>query len=203
MLMNNLLAIAGAAVAGISLISTPATAATIIYEGTLSNEIPSFGSVSSSGDFNSPTSGLSDYWNFFGNQGDTAIISVNRLETAFDPALWVFEGSFNDDSAFDGAIGFDDVGFLGFADDEIPNPGPFGDPELVLTLTLPGTGEYTAIVTNFSSGNDGGDGLFDYQITATGIVDVDVDVPEPSSILGAILVGVVMAGHSLKKTRAA
>lgn|GEM_PF-6518219 len=51
-----------------------------------------------------------------------------------------------------------------FADDEIPNHGPFGDPRTII-YTAAADQCITAIVTNFLSGPDsGGDGAFDYMI---------------------------------------
>jgi len=158
-------------------------AATITYEGILQGNVTQFDSVSSGGTFNDPETAR--FWTFFGNQGSTVTIEALRLENDLDPAIWVFEGVFDDTSAFLGGsnAGFDtsDLGFLDFADDEIPNSGPFGDPRSTVILTLPGTGAYTIAVTNYLSGAvDGGDGLFDYQITAT-------VVPEPSTLLLAAL----------------
>jgi hypothetical protein len=164
----------------------------IVYEGTLLDGMTEFDSVSSSGTFNDPAT--AQYWSFWGNQGDTVTIEVNRLESAFDPALWVFEGVFADTSAFSGGSnnGFDDFdpGWLKFADDEIDVPGQDdnGDPRAFVNLTLPNLGQYTVAVTNFASGsNDGGDGRFDYQITASDTQNPPASVPEPSSLALGIL----------------
>ncbi|NJN05053.1 MAG: PEP-CTERM sorting domain-containing protein [Leptolyngbyaceae cyanobacterium RM1_1_2] len=152
--------------------------------------VSKFDSISNDSAFNSfqdPETGR--FFSFFGNQGDVVTIEALRLEQQFDPALWIFEGIFSDTTEFFGGfsdlIDFEDLGFLNFADDEIFNPGgSFGDPFVVVVLTLPGTGQYTAIMTEFLSGDDdGGDGLFDYQITARGIVNPPESVPEPTTVL--------------------
>ncbi|AOX03715.1 hypothetical protein BJP34_33615 [Moorena producens PAL-8-15-08-1] len=62
---------------------------------------------------------------------------------------------------------------------------------------MPGTGEYTAIVTNFASGpNDGGDGAFDFEITCFGCT---TPVPEPASVLGLLITGSLGFGSALKR----
>ncbi|WP_424099694.1 PEP-CTERM sorting domain-containing protein [Moorena producens] len=192
-------ALALSVIAGAGIAAAPAEAASITYQGTLKDGIPEFDAVSSSGFSNDQST--SRFFNFFGNQGDVVTIEALRIEQDLDPALWVFEGIFQDTSDF--ASGFsldideDDPGFLEFADDEIPNPGPFADPRAVVTLSLPGTGEYTAIVTNFASGpNDGGDGAFDFQITCFGCT---TPVPEPASVLGLLITGSLGFGSALKR----
>lgn len=125
--------------------------------------------------------------------GATVTIEVERLELDLDPALWIFEGAFTDDTVFGGSLDSSDAGFLDFADDEMEDPGPWGDPLSVVTLTLPGTNVYTAIVTNYLSGpDDGDDGLFDYEIRVA-------PVPEPTTmlLLGAGMIG--LAGLGRKK----
>jgi hypothetical protein len=163
--------------------------APIVYQGSLDGGATQFDSVSSSGAPDDPSAAR--FWTFSGNQGDEVTIEGLRNEDDLDPAMWVYEGVFSNTSEFAGGFesGFDqgDPGFLDFADDEIPPPsGPWGDPRSTITLTLPGTGQYTVAVTNFSSGpNDGGDGLFDYQITLN-------PVPEPTTVvLAFVLVGFV------------
>lgn len=174
----------------------------ITYQDTLFDSTPVVDSVSSSGTFDDPATAR--YFDFFANFGNTITIEALRLEQDLDPALWVFEGTFSDTSAFSGGSnsGFDsgDPGFIEFADDEISNSGPFGDPRAVFSATLPGTGQYTAAVTNFASGSDdGGDGRFDFEITATNTSPV----PEPSSfaLLGIGAIG--LAGYGRRRRRKA
>lgn len=178
----------------------PAQAASITYQGTLLDGVPEIDSVSSSGFFRDQFTGR--FFNFFGNQGDVVTIEAIRLEQDLDPALWIFEGVFDDTDEFAGGFSLNidsgDPGFLDFADDEIPTPGPFGDPRSEISLTLPGTGEYTAIVTNYLSGsNDGGDGAFDFQITASNVVQ---PTPEPASVLSLLAMG-TLGVASLKRKK--
>ena len=161
---------------------TSAYAVPVTAEGTLSDGVTAFGAVSPDGDFDDPDSALSDYWYFSGNFGDTVTVTVNRLEEAFDPSFWVFAGMITDTDFFNGVIDGSDPGFIDFGDDEIPNPGPFGDPFAEFELTLPMTGIYTIIVTNFLSGTDDGDGLFPYSIVATNI-DSTSEIPIPAAAL--------------------
>ena len=177
--------------------TTASLAAPIVYDGTLGNLVTEFGAVPSTSSVADPLT--ADYWTFFGNAGDVVTITVGRLEDAFDPALWVFEGVFADTSAFGVTIDVGDAGFLDFADDELPPAiaGPFGDPESTIVLTLPGTGQYTVAVTSFSSGADDGDGLFPYSITARGVV------PEPSTLALFGLGLAALGGIRLRRRAAA
>lgn len=136
----------------------------VFAEGTLDLDSSAIGSVNSTSGFTSSDPADSDYWFFNLTAGDSVVVQVHRLEQDLDPALFIFEGTISDPFAQLGAnIPFSGSGFIGWADDEISNPGPFGDP--YLTFTAPSTGTYTAIITNFLSGpNDGGDGRFDYEI---------------------------------------
>jgi hypothetical protein len=192
-------------VALLSVFATDSQAASINYEGTLSDGVSNSGSISSGGAYDDYGAyrdpEAARYWQFSGNAGDSVTLEVSRQEQDLDPALWVFEGTFSDTSTFGNDIDYSDPGYLEFADDENwINSGPYGDP--VANLTLPSTGDYTAIVTNYLSGpDDGGDGAFDYQITANGVDNVE-DVPEPASILGLLTVGAVGFGTISRRKNA-
>ena len=149
------------------------------YEGELLDDIAQSGSVSALGSFSGTD--LAEYWSFFGEEGQTVTFAVSRGESDLDPALWLFEGLFDDTTLLGANFDTSDPSFLAFGDDELAPAtgfGPFGDPSI--TITLPATGSYTLAVNNFASGpNDGGDGRFDYTIQATAAVPV----PEPSSMI--------------------
>lgn len=147
------------------------------YEGELSAGESGTGSVSSAGSFRDfdPVTGVADYWSIKLKAGDSIVVEGERLEQDFDMSLWLFEGTITDPvTQFSGGnsslIDSADPGFIDFADDEIPNPGPFGDPR---TIVYTATEDIclTGIVTNYLSGpNDGGDGLFDYNLGVVPVV---------------------------------
>jgi hypothetical protein len=97
-------------------------------------------------------------------------------------AFWIFEGQFADTSDFAGGSfsGFDsnDPGYIDFADDEIPHPGPFGDPYTEFTAAT--TGWYTIAVTNFASN---GVPPYDFRLK------VCPNCPEPSTFLLVLSAG--------------
>lgn len=115
-----------------------------------------------------PDPANSDYWYFFGEAGDTITIDVDRAVAELDPRMWLFEGLITDPFLHFGAqIDNGDPGHLADADDNDPEPpgleGPFADP--IITITLPSTGYYTIIVTNYISDDDDGDGQLEYDIS--------------------------------------
>ncbi|MBL4639074.1 MAG: VCBS domain-containing protein [Kordiimonadaceae bacterium] len=138
-----------------------------ISEGNLDAPGTANGSVAQAGWYNSANPDHSDYWYVTLEAGTVVTIQVDRIETSLDPALFVFQGTIDDPLATFGTnIDFgSEAGYIGFADDEIwRNDGPYGDP--LFTFTVPETGQYTFIVTNYLSGGDhGGDFEFDYAIS--------------------------------------
>ena len=168
---------------------TVTQAAPITYTGVLFDSVTALGDIPTTGSFTSASDTFSDYWSFSGTSGDLFSLIGLRLEGAFDMAFWVFEGIYADDSAFGVSLDSSDLGFLAFGDDQIPHPGPFGDP--FVSFALPSTGQYTVIVTNFFSGADDGDGLFPYQLTATGVSAIPLPAAFPLLLVGIGAIGLV------------
>ena len=155
----------------------------VIYQGTLLDGQGFFGSVSEFGNTIDPE--FASFYSLFGLQGEEITLSVARTESSFDPALYVYEGLFEDISEFNGDLGNSDRLLL-FADDEnapATGNGPFGDPQATFTLPTEGIGAYTVAVVNFASDAEtGGDGRFNFLVGAEGNL-LPSAVPEPSSTI--------------------
>lgn len=100
--------------------------------------------------------GEADFWFIYLSSGESVTIQVERQENDFDPKMLVVQGIVDDPTSLSGLIAT--------ADDEIDRPlGPFGDPLFELVAT--DAGYYTVVLDQFLSGpDDGGDGLFEYDI---------------------------------------
>ena len=171
--------------------------APISYEGVLQDDVWSYGQLSDAGIVDSPSSNVNDYWSFWGSQGDVVTVYAARQDDNLDLAMWLFEGTFTDDAVFGPILDSFDPGFVAFADDEIPYPfGPFGDPMARIELTLPGTGQYTAIVTSWTTGPGN---ILDYSIQARGIASAPVPEPGTMFLLGTGLAGLAAANRRRKK----
>jgi len=155
-------------------LSSAAIAAPISYNATLTDGVAASGSIAAANTSADPVG--AEYYRFFANAGDSVTVFGTRLENSYDMAFWLFSGLFTDTDQFGATFNTGDAGFIAFGDDEIPHPGPFGDPSE--TFVAATTGLYTVAVTNFQSG-DSGDGQFAFQLTANGIQNV----PEPGSLL--------------------
>jgi hypothetical protein len=183
------------------LAASAAAAAPITYEGALVLDTPQTGAVSSSGLSNSPESDLSRYWSFEVMSGMTYYFWATRLERDLDPAMWLFAGTFADDTEFagglDAGIDVDDPGYIAFADDEIPAAGPFGNPLIGYAADF--TGTVTAIVTNFASGpDDGGDGFFDYRVEVS---KTPPPIPLPATLPLLLGGGAALAALARRRSR--
>ena len=176
-----------------------AYAVPIFYEGDITSGIPVFGSVSGGGWVNEIASEV-DFWRFFGTAGDVIDLRGDRLDIGLDTAFSLYFGTTGaDESAFDNSADFGGLGFLLIRDDEIDNPGPFGDPFLD-DFALPSTGFYTVAIGGFLSSDPNAE--YRYQLAlsgATGGGDGEEPViPEPMSMM---LFGTGMAGLAVLKRK--
>lgn len=119
------------------------------------------------------------YFSFSANAGESISVSVARLAGHFDPALWIYSGLFADTDDFGGFLDFTSPAFVAFGDDENAAhiAGPFGDPRAL--FLAPVTGSYSAIVVSF--GSSGGPPN-PFEITLGGGGDIEMPVPEPSTL---------------------
>ncbi len=135
----------------------PAQALPITYAGALTDSVPSLGTSTQddAGLFFSYTDDPegADYWSLSVLAGARVTVSGRRLAEHFDMVLWVFrnpdqsgDGRYEDTSEFGGFLTPATPGFVGFFDDNIDVPGPFGDPQG--QFIAPATGVYTFIVTS-------------------------------------------------------
>ena len=164
----------------------------IFYEGDITSGIPVFGSVSGGGWVNEIASEV-DFWRFFGTAGDVIDLRGDRLDIGLDTAFSLdFGTTAADESAFDNGGDFGGLNFLLIRDDEISNPGPFGDPFLD-DFVLPSTGFYTVAIGGFLSSTP--DDQYRYQLALSGATgeggNGEPVIPEPMSmiLLGSGFVG--------------
>ena len=158
-------------------------AAPITYRGQLFNVTPITDTIPDNlGNYYDPDA--ANYYSFYATAGSAVNIRGTRLDFDFDPAFFVHTGLFADTAAFGGDLR---VGALDFADDEIPHPGPFGDPDS--NFLAPVTGFYTVAFVDYLSGTDlGSNQLWDYSLVARGVSGV----PEPGA-LGLVGLGIAAA----------
>ena len=171
-------ALAALAIAG------PATAAPIVYEGTLHNGVQVAGvNTQAAGNQANPVG--ADYWQFQASAGSLVTVFGDRQAGHYDMAFWIHSGLYADTND----ISFGGAGFIAFGDDQdAPNiAGPFGDPRAV--FIAPVTGWYTVAVTNFLSN---GQPPNPYTLEARG-------VPEPMTLS---LLGLGLAAAGVRRRRA-
>jgi hypothetical protein len=118
-------------------------------------------------------------WSYFsiaGIAGDTVTITGLRTNLELDPAFGVWNGLEPDTSnytdIFSNSLNYS---ILDSADDEIPSPGPYGDP--TATFTLPSTGSYAVAFASFLS--DPPTAPFTYTIQVSGLSSSPVPGPLP------------------------
>jgi hypothetical protein len=119
-------------------------------------------------------------------------VTVHRLNNNLDPFLSLYRGLITpgtDTSSFDPFGSFDAVTYLASADDELPAAGPFGDPQLIISLA-PGT--YTVAIGGAASDCPGGCPANGYPY------NLAVTVPEPSTLP---LLSIAMLGIGLMLRR--
>jgi hypothetical protein len=169
-----------------ALLGAPARAVPLSYEGILASGVPVTGFVSGSGWANEVASEV-DFWQFFGTAGQIVDIQATRLDFNLDPAFSMYFGTTSADEAqFINDADWGGLVFLNFADDEISNPGPGGDP-LLSSLDLPFTGAYTIAVGGFLST---GEGPFAYQLGFAGAA-ATVPAPGTAMLLAGGLAGLI------------
>jgi hypothetical protein len=161
-------------------------AAPITYEGTLTPGVTVSGTVSASGFINEDAAGT-DFWRFFGTAGDVVTIRGDRTNDQLDLAFSLYFGETTaDESEFLVFVDWGGLTFLAFADDEIPHPGPWGDP-LLENFLLPSTGVYTIAIGGFASGAS--TAPYTYDLVMTGATPVAVPAPGALALIGVGLLG--------------
>ncbi|MCK6461571.1 MAG: PEP-CTERM sorting domain-containing protein [Planctomycetes bacterium] len=163
-----------------------AAADPITYEGELLNGVTAAGALPV-GDYYDARD--ADFWMFWATAGDSVEVAVRRVDSELDPAQWIYRGVYYDTADPDLSAGTHYFqswlpAFVAFADDVVPNPGPYGDP--YSAFVAPATGWYTVGVTEYLSGPLPNDGDYDYDVTVRGITGTppgrQAPVPEPTML---------------------
>lgn len=183
MKLKHLLAVAALGLMGHSAL----WAAPIQYTGNLSYKTSGTGTIGGFGFFDDDATEV-DFWTFTALPGYLLVsISATRLDLDLDPALSLYFGTTTaDTSLFRHDASFGGMQLIATADDEVPSPGPFGDP-LLRRFTLPFAGTYTIAV----GGSESDDlGPYRYSILV---------VPEPGTL--ALLLPALLVGWQMQRRR--
>jgi hypothetical protein len=174
----------------LSLVFSPAFAVPITYEGSLALGVPGTGQVGGTGWLDEDASQV-DFWRFVVPTGGLRVtIQGTRLNANLDPVLSVYAGVTSaDTSLFRSEASWGGLTFIGVADDEIPNPGPGGDP--LFTSGLLPASTYTVAIGGFLSA---GAGPYPYSIVVAAAA-----IPTPGTLLLLIASLVALALHFKSK----
>lgn len=124
-----------------------------------------------------------DYYCFWGNSGDAVTLFGERTDEGADMAMTLFHGVTNkSDDLTATSSGQAGLTWVAFRDDEVPNPGPFGDP--LYDEALPSNGRYTLGVYEFL----GDTATPDYNLQHTGLgQSTQSDLSDARDDVGALV----------------
>ncbi|NET08443.1 MAG: PEP-CTERM sorting domain-containing protein [Merismopedia sp. SIO2A8] len=174
-----------------------AQATGLIYEGTLFDGSTETETLELENDFFNFDFPGWDFWGFKGNAGETATVTVSKLISEFEPWLcvWFFTEEYTSE--------FADI----FSDSTTFSLNTFMVADTIgseATFTLANTGFYAIGLTSLYSYNPTTQPL-EYSISlqgAGGQAPTPTSVPEPASLLGLMVVGILGAGCVLKRGHA-
>lgn len=128
----------------------PASAVSLIFEGSITNGETVTGELSSENSVSEANPENWDFWTFEGTAGNSERFTARRLSRELDPAFGIWFGTETDTDSYSDLFSDSlNTSLVSFADDQISDPGPFGDP--TVRFTLPETGTYTIAVASFIS----------------------------------------------------
>ncbi|MEQ8846604.1 hypothetical protein [Botrimarina sp.] len=135
-----------------------------------------------------------DFWLLVGNAGDRVEVSVDRIDSALDPIFSIWDAVEFDTNAFTDIFSNSaNATLLATGDDEVPNPGPFGDPLATVTFTAPAL--YIIAVADVGDASNANPPTPElrYQINVR-----SVPIPEP---VGAALAALAVGGLAIVRRR--
>lgn len=174
--------------------ATTANAVPIMFEGDLTDGAVHNGAVVQTSGIGAPD--VWDFWTFSANAGDNITVTALRLEAGLDTGFSIWFGTEDDTTDYTSISGNGASStFIAFADDDLPNPGPFGDPQHAFVAA--NTGIYTVAVVSVLSDTCGTDQLCDYTIQVIGST---ATIPEPGTLA---LFGLGLAGLGFARRKRA